>query len=419
MIRSASKSDPSSRLVLLAVGTFVLGVDSFVLAGLLPDVAHDLHVSLARAGQLTTAFALAYAIGSPLIATATGRLDRRVVLGGGMAVFLLGMVGQALGPTYATVLAGRILAALGAAAFQANAYAVAGFLSPPERRARSLAMVGAGTSLATVIGVPLGVLLGQQIGWRAALWAITVAAAVAGALCLTLPGIRLPTASLRERVGVFTSPRMLLLLCGTALQLVPLYAVISYVAPVIGAKGQTDTPVLVALVVFGAALFLGNRLVGHLADRWGGLRVITVGLTVSALALVALWILRLDLVPAIAALAVLGLVGSFQITPQQTRVFAAGGTAATVALGLNGSMIYVGSGGGAALGGGVVATAGAAAVPLVAAGAAVVALAFLWATAPERRPVHDAGQEARTVRAPEPDRASVREGDGGEADVVG
>jgi predicted MFS family arabinose efflux permease len=400
MIRSASKSLPSSRLVVLAVGTFVLGVDSFVLAGLLPAVAEDLHVSLAQAGQLTTTFALTYAIGSPLIATATGRFDRRIVLGGGMVVFLLGMVGQALGPTYGVVLAGRILAALGAAGFQANAYAVVAFLSAPERRARSLAVVGAGSSLATVIGVPVGALVGQHLGWRAALWLITGGAVAAAALCLTLPGVRLPVASLRERVRILGTPSVLLLLCGTALQLVPLYAVISYVAPIIGAQGQTATSAVVALVGFGAAFFAGNRVVGHLADRWGGLRVITVGLTVSALALVALWLVRLSLVPAIAALAVLGLVGSFQVTPQQTRVFAASGAAATVALGLNGSMIYVGSGGGAALGGGVIAVAGVGFVPLVAAGMALAALAFLWATAPERK-------EARADLDPEMEKETI------------
>jgi DHA1 family inner membrane transport protein len=406
MIRSPSKSDSTSRLALLAVGTFVLGVDSFVLAGLLPAVAHDLHVSVAQAGQLTTTFAITYAVGSPLIATATGRLDRRVVLGGGMAVFLLGMVGQALGPTYGMVLVGRVLAALGAAAFQANAYAVVGFLSAPQRRARSLAMVGAGSSLAAVIGVPVGVLVGQQIGWRATLWLITGVAAVAAASCLTLPGVRLPAASLRERFRIVSTPSMLVLLCGTALQLVPQYAVITYVAPIIGAQGQAATSVLVALIVFGVAVFTGNRVVGRLTDRWGGLRVITVGLTVSALALVALWIVRLSLVPAIAALAVLGLVASFQITPQQTRVFAASGAAATVALGLNGSMIYVGSGSGAALGGGVITAAGVGFVPLVAAGMALVALAFLWATAPERKHVR------------ERDQRSTREGRGADLDVA-
>jgi predicted MFS family arabinose efflux permease len=384
MIRQESNDLSTWRLVILAVGTFVLGVDGFVLAGLLPAVARDLHVSVAQAGQLTTAFAIAYALGSPVIAIVMGRFDRRAVVGGGMAVFLLGMVGQALGSTYGVVVAGRVLSALGAAAFQANAYAVVGVLSSPGRRARSLAMVGAGSSLAIVAGVPVGALVGQQIGWRATLWGIAGMAAVAAALCLALPAVKLPTASLRERFRILRAPSMLLLLCGTALQLVPQYAVIGYIAPILGTQGRTATPTLLALIVFGAAFFTGNRLVGRLADRWGALRVITLGLSINALALVTLWAVRPNIAPALAALAALGLVGSFQVTPQQTRVFAAGGTAAIVALGLNGSMIYVGSGGGAALGGGVLASAGVGFVPLVAAGAALVALAFLLVTAPER-----------------------------------
>ncbi|TQS44033.1 MFS transporter [Cryptosporangium phraense] len=383
MIRPSSNSGLTLRLALLAVGTFVLGMDGFVLAGLLPDVARDLDVSVAQAGQLTTAFAVTYAIGSPVIATATGRLDRRIVLGAGMAVFLVGMAAQAAGPNYPVVLAGRILSGLGAAGFQANAFAVAGVLSPPERRARSLAVVGAGASLATVAGVPFGVLVGQQVGWRAAMWVIAGLAAVAALLTALLPAVRLPSATLGERVRLLATPAMLFLLLGTSLQLVPQFMVISYVAPILGASGSS---VVVALVVFGVAFFAGNRVVGALADRWGGLRVIAAGLSVTALSTVGLWAARPHLAAAMVALVALGLVGSWQVTPQQTRVFAAGGPAATVALGLNGSMIYVGSGVGAALGGGVVASAGVSWVPLVAAAVAVLALMFTLVTAPERQP---------------------------------
>ncbi|GMA24508.1 hypothetical protein GCM10025864_22670 [Luteimicrobium album] len=125
------------QLAILAAGTFALGVDAFVVAGLLPQIARDLHVTAATDGQLTTAFALTYAVGSPALAAATGRWDRRTLLVLGLGVFLLGMVAQAAGPTYAVVLGGRVVAALGAAAFQANAYAVAGLLTTDERRARS------------------------------------------------------------------------------------------------------------------------------------------------------------------------------------------------------------------------------------------------------------------------------------------
>ncbi len=128
--RSSNNVLSGPQLGILAAGTFTLGVDAFVVAGLLPQIVRDLDVTPATAGQLTTAFALTYAIGSPVLAAVTGRWDRRALLALGLATFLVGMVAQAAGPTYGVVLAGRVVAALGAAAFQANAYAVAGLLTP-------------------------------------------------------------------------------------------------------------------------------------------------------------------------------------------------------------------------------------------------------------------------------------------------
>lgn len=265
----ASNDSPSRltvRLSFLAVGTFVLGVDGFVLPGLLPSVAHDLGVGVATAGQLTMAFAVTYAIGSPIIATATAALDRRWVLGGGMALFLLGMIAQATGPAFAAVLAGRILAGIGARAFQANAYAVAGVLSPPDRRARSLAVIGAGTSVAAVAGVPFGVFVGQAIGWRAALWLIAGLTLVAGAVTATLPAVRLPSATLGQRLRLFASPGMLTLLLLSVLVLIPAFAIVSYIAPLVGEHGQGSPVVLLTLFASGVAFLCGNRAVGALAE---------------------------------------------------------------------------------------------------------------------------------------------------------
>jgi predicted MFS family arabinose efflux permease len=214
-------------LALLAVGTFVLGVDAFVLPGLLPSVARDLNVSVASAGQLTTAFAVTYAISSPVIAAATGAADRRAVLVGGMAAFLLAMIAQATGPTFGIVLAGRVLAGMGAVAFQANAYAVAGVLSPVERRASSLAVIAAGSSLAAVAGVPFGVFVGQVFGWRDAMWLIAGLATLASAFPAMLPPVKLSAVSLHVRLRLFASALMLTLLLVTALIVIPQFAVIS------------------------------------------------------------------------------------------------------------------------------------------------------------------------------------------------
>lgn len=179
-------------LAVLAIGTFTLGVDGFVLSGLLPQVAPDLRVSVGTAGQLTTLFAVVYAVGSPVIAAVIGNWDRRVLLAGGMAVFIVGMVLQAAGPDFATVAAGRVVAALGAAAYQANAYSTAGLLSDDAQWARSLAVVAGGSSLALVAGLPFGILAGQIWGWRAALWILVALSAISSIAVALLPAVHAP-----------------------------------------------------------------------------------------------------------------------------------------------------------------------------------------------------------------------------------
>jgi DHA1 family inner membrane transport protein len=374
-------------LLILAVGTFVLGVDGFVLPGLLPAISSDLSVSVATAGQLTTAFAIAYAIGSPVIATVTGRMDRRVVIGVGMVAFLIGMVLQAAGPTYEVVLVGRVVAALGAAAFQANAFAVAGVLAPPERRSRAFAMIGAGSSLAAVLGVPLGLLIGQLWGWRGTLWTIAALAAVTVVLAgIGVPSVKLPATTMRTRLGVLVNPRILVLLAVSALVLAPLFLVTSYAAAVVGVSTPgDDNAILVALLVYGAGFFLGNRLVGKFADRFASLTVIIAGLGVAAAASALLAGVQHWFVPTLVALFILGLMGSTLFIPQQNRVFVAGGDVAAVALSLNGSMNYVGTAIGAVLGGAVLSLAGARWLAPAAAVLAAMVVGIALLTAPERK----------------------------------
>ncbi|MER7365663.1 MFS transporter, partial [Nonomuraea wenchangensis] len=146
----------SARLYPLAVGNFALGTGMFVTAGLLPPISADLGVSRSAAGQLMTVFALAYAVLSPLLAALTARMPRRRLLLLAMGVFVAGNVLTALAPTYALVLATRVIAAAGAAMFTPTASGVANALSTPERRGRALALVMGGLSVSSAIGVPLG-----------------------------------------------------------------------------------------------------------------------------------------------------------------------------------------------------------------------------------------------------------------------
>ncbi|WP_116199940.1 MFS transporter [Amycolatopsis circi] len=374
--------------MILAAGTFVLGVDGFVLPGLLTDISRDLSVSVATAGQLTTTFAISYALGYPVIATLAGRADRRVVIGAGMAAFLIGMVLQAAGPTFSTVLAGRIIAALGAAAFQANAFAIAGVLAPPERRARAFAVIGAGSSLAAVLGVPLGLLIGQAWGWRGTLWTIVALAAAAAAVLagIFVPSMTLPATTMRDRLAIMVNPRIVTLLAVSALVLAPSFLLIAYASAVVGISSPgSATAILLALLTNGAGFFLGNRLVGWFADRFASLPLILAGLGIAGVAAASLSVLQQWFVPTLAVLFLLGILGSVLFIPQQNRVFAAGGDVAAVALSLNGSMNYVGTAIGAGIGGLVLANAGAEWLGPAAAALAALVLAIALGTAPERR----------------------------------
>lgn len=397
------------QLSLLSVGTFTLGLDGFVLTGLLPQIASDLSVSVATAGQLTAIFSITYAIASPLIATVTGRWDRRTLLWGGMAVFLAGLAAQALGPSFGLVAAGRVLAAMGAAAFQANAYAMAGLLAAPGRRGRALAAVTAGMTISMVIGVPFGVLIGQQWGWRGAIWVIAALAAVTAAVVPALPSAYTPPTSLRTRIAVLARPPVLALLVSTVVVLVPGFLVLSYLPAVLDSAAATGTLLVVALAVLGLGQVVGNRIVGRLVDARGALPVLLLGAGGATASFTALGLTRSMLVAGLVVLFVSGVFGGLVITPQQHRHFALAPDVATVALGLNGSAIYLGAALGAGFGGSLLAVAGPAVLPWGAAAFGAVAVTLIWLLAPERW-----GRSARQVvaapRAPAVAEAARRQG---------
>ncbi|BDT93798.1 MFS transporter [Nocardia sputorum] len=331
------------------MGTFVLGTDGFVLSGLLPLIAADLHVSVATAGQLTTMFAWTYALASPVIAAATGSWDRRWVLGGGAALFVIGMIGQAAGESFAIMAAARVVAAIGAAAFQANAFAVAGVVADDAHRGRALSIVTAGITLSSVAGVPIGIFAERWVGWRGVLWGIALGGAVAAVLVLLLPRVTLPSTSLRDRIGVLTRPPVLRVLIVTTTQITAVYTTVVYL-PVVVSASVPQTMLAWLLLAMGIGQVIGNAQAGRAVDRYGPRRTLIVGLA-GALAGLALLGVAVHAAWAVfVVLAVTGLFGSAILVPQQHRLFGIAHDAPTVALGLNGSAIYLGAGLGSIIG---------------------------------------------------------------------
>ena len=165
----------------LALAAFAIGTEAFVIAGLLPAIAGDLQISVAAAGQLVTAYALTYAIGSPIIAVTLNNMDRRAVLTLALAGFIAGNLLAVVATGFPLLLVSRMLMALGAGLCMPTALGVSVAVASPERRGRAVALVTAGMTVATVVGVPLGTLVGHLFGWRATF----VLVALLGAVALT------------------------------------------------------------------------------------------------------------------------------------------------------------------------------------------------------------------------------------------
>jgi DHA1 family inner membrane transport protein len=375
---AGSRSLRTVDLLVLSVGTFTLGVDGFVLSGLLPQVATSLHVSVSTAGQLTTLFALVYAVGSPVIAALAGNWDRRALLALGMTLFIGGIAVQAVGASFAVVAGGRVLAALGAAGYQATAYSTAGILSDDDHRARSLAVVAGGSSVAIVAGLPFGILVGETWGWRSAMWVLLGLAVLSTVALLLLPPAHAPSMSLRQRGQALTDRRVLGILAGTVTVLTPAFMVLAYLPAIMGRSGWW---IVVAVLAYGAGQVTGTALVPRLLRRRGAQEALLFGATGVTAVTAGLAFVRTDPLAATLTMTALGIAAGVTVVPQQHRLFATVPTLAPVAVGLNGSAIYIGSALGAAVGGVALADGGrggpaavAAIVGLLAVGLAAIAV---------------------------------------------
>ncbi|WP_225728304.1 MULTISPECIES: MFS transporter [unclassified Nocardia] len=382
---SGDRSNGLRRTLILALGTFAVGTDAFILAGFLPDLAAGLEVSTATAGLAVSVFAAAYALGSPLLATATAGVPRRALLVTALAVLAVANLGSALAPTFTILLGTRVLAAAGAAAFTPNAGAVASALVRPQARARALAVVVGGLTIATALGVPLGDALGQWLGWRSAL------AGVAALCLLAAAGVALwvpfvpgnPKVPLAERMSVLRNRTVATVLPLTVLGMSAAYVVYAYAVPALGALGIGSAATALMLCVYGIGAVAGNLFAGFATDRWGPGRVLTAGYLTMAVALGGMGVLAATgtyAPPLVGVLAAAwGAASWCQTPPQQHRLIGAAPQESGLVVALNASCIYLGIGAGTLLGG---STTGHGAATMFTTGAilAVLALIYLRAT---------------------------------------
>lgn len=371
--------------LVLAAGTFAVGTDAFVVTGFLPAMANDLGVSTAAAGQSLTVFAITYAILAPVLASVTSRVPRRTLLVAALLLLGLANVGTALSPNLATLLITRVLAAAGAALYTPNAGSAAAMLVRPELRGRALALVLTGLTVATAVGVPLGMVASQWLGWRLAIGLVAALALLAAlgvrASMPQLPGT--PAMPLRQRLKVLKLPSVRAILPLTWLGMAASYTPYVYSVGILRELHMPEWSLPGLLFLYGAGAVIGISLSGWGTDRTTPTRVLAVAYGVMVLALLGLTALSFASAPSlvITALCMLlwGASSWSQTPPQQHRLFSAAPEQAMLLVALNAAGIYVGIGLGT-FAGGLTMAYGAQAPLVVGSLLALAALAFLGVT---------------------------------------
>ncbi|MET9874895.1 MFS transporter [Actinacidiphila glaucinigra] len=389
-------------LLALAISAFGIGTTEFVMMGLLPDVADDLHTSIPTAGYLVSGYALGVVIGAPLLAAITTRMPRKALLLSLMGLFTVGNTLSALAPGFGWLLAGRVLSGLPHGAFFGVGAVVAAGMVDPARKARAVSLMIAGLTVANIVGVPAATLLGQHLGWRATFLTVGVIGLVAIAgIALLVPRIPLaPGGGLRRELSAFRSGQVWLTLSTTIFGFAAVFAVYSYVTPMLTeVAGFGEGSVTLVLALFGVGATIGNLLGGRLADRalrpalLGGLGALAVVLLLFTVALHARWSAALTVV-------LLGVAAFAAGSPMMMLVMEKARHAPALASAANQAAFNLANAGGAWLGGVVLAHGLGYTAPAVAgAGLAVVGVGIataggLW----ERRAARGSGAASSSSR---------------------
>ncbi|MBW0101461.1 MFS transporter [Pseudonocardia sp. KRD291] len=342
-------------LAALAAGAFAIGTGEFVIMGLLPDVAGGLSVDIPDAGRLISAYAIGVVVGAPLLIAASNRFPRKAVLIGLMAAYALFNVVSAVAPTYDWVLVARFLSGLPHGAFFGIGAVVAGNLVSPERRARAMAKMFAGLTLANVAGVPVSTLLGQQLGWRWVFGVVGLIGALAAlSVAVSVPDVRSAPVRLgREMRALGRRPVWMALLIATVGGAV-LFSTYSYITPMLTeVAGFTPTQVTLLLALFGVGMTVGNLLGARLADR--ATMPTIYGALVADIVISLLFIPALQNPVTTIVVMFAFAVATFMLVPAvQLRIISGAGDAPNLASGANQAAFNVANAVGAALGGMVI-----------------------------------------------------------------
>ncbi|MEU7561201.1 MFS transporter [Streptomyces eurythermus] len=368
---------PWRGVLVLAFGAFAIGTDEFVLAGVLPELSDSLSVSITTAGQVVTVFALTCAVMAPILGTLTAAWPRHKVLKLSVLVYLLGVVGTGLAPSFPVVLAAQVVAAVGAGLYIPAASVTASALMGPERRGRAIAAVTTGLTAATALGAPIGTVVGSVLDWRATMWFIALLTVLSlfGVFTLVPAVVVGAPGGLRQRLAPLGDRRAVAVLAATLVAFTAAYIVYTYMAEVFApATGGDGRKLAILMFAFGLTGMVGNFYAGTLADRFGARVVVGGAVTLLAASLLVLPLATGSFAAAAVVIVVYGVAAWGITAPQQSRLITLNPESAPLLISLNAAFLYLAIALSGVIGAVGISTIGARNISLIGAAVAVLAL---------------------------------------------
>jgi DHA1 family inner membrane transport protein len=347
----------STSVLSLTLCVFAVTTGEFVIAGILPDIAASLAVSIPAAGLLVSAYAVGMIVGGPLVTALTARFPRKPLIVVLLVVAVLGNLASAIAPVYGVLFAARIVTALVTSTFFANAIVIAASTAQPGKQASTVSKLAFGMNLSLILGAPIGTFIGTSFGWRST-FAVIAAFCAFGLLLVwrLVPAVRgsLPTTSAVAELRVFRNRNVQLAIAVTAVGNAGLLAVFTYFAPLMtGVTAFASGMVAVLLLVYGVGATVGNFVGGWLSDR--ALMPSQVSLlAVLAATLVLVWLASANMIVVCVLVFVVGALGFSLIPGMQTRVLTTASAAPTLAIAVNASAYQLAAAFAAWLGGVVI-----------------------------------------------------------------
>ncbi|HWR06541.1 MFS transporter [Sporomusa sp.] len=276
------------KIYMLTMISFLIGTSQFVIVGILDKVAASAGVSVATAGQLITAFALASAIGTPLVMVATAKLDQRRQLLLALTIFLFGIAITLALPGFSFLMASRIVMGVGTGVFVVTAYAITAKLASPGRQGEAMSNISMGFSASLVFGVPIGRIITAAYDWQTIFWGIGFFSLLGTlAVARLLPALSGKTpAPLSEQFALLKRPNIAAALSMTFFVFIGYSVVNTYITPLLAAlRPMSEQEMSSVLFALGIASLIGSKLGGFLADRLGTPRTLIGSMAVQTLSL--------------------------------------------------------------------------------------------------------------------------------------